>query len=165
LSVDPPAADPLARLRFLVDVVELEARHLALTDGRLFVEPMTVERAGSLRGLVQLAEQVDAFVARLGRLQDTLADKLLPTLLEHEGETLGTVLDNLVRAEKLGWVRSVDDWLTIRKLRNRMIHEYVRDVEVLAAALSAAHLAVPMLLEAASTLATHAHRRLGVAGA
>lgn len=163
MSIDATTAEPLARLRFLVGVVELEAQHLALTDQRLFTQPMTAERAASLRTQVQLGEQVDAFVARFGRLQDTLADKLLPTLLENLAEPLGTVIDNLVRAERLGWLRSVDEWLAIRKLRNRMIHEYVRDVEVLAAALSAAHLAVPVLRDMATALFAEARRRFDLA--
>ena len=40
-----------------------------------------------------------------------------------------------------------------RQLRNFMIHEYVRDMAVLASALSKGHLAVPLLDAAAQTLA------------
>lgn len=163
MSADATAVDPFARLRFLVGVVELEAKHLTLTDQRLFSQPMTAERATALTADVQLAEQVDAFVVRFGRLQDTVADKLLPTLLEHVAEPLGTVIDNLARAERLGWLRSVDDWLTVRKLRNRMVHEYVRDLDVLATSLSAAHFAVPMLLATVSALTAHARRRFDLA--
>jgi hypothetical protein len=162
LTIDPASSEPLARLRFLVGVVDLEVRHLTVTDERLFALPMTSERASSLGIEVPLAEQVDAFVSRFGRLQDTLADKLLPALLEQVAEPLGTVIDNLARAEKLGWLRSVDEWLAIRKLRNRMIHEYIRDAQVLADSLSEAHLAVPVLLDAASALTTYAHRRFGL---
>jgi hypothetical protein len=43
---------------------------------------MATLRAETLRPDVELAERTDAFVARFGRLQDTLADKLLPTLLD-----------------------------------------------------------------------------------
>lgn len=159
MSSGSAADDPLARLRFLVDVVELEAQHLSQTDSRLFAEPMTRSRAESLRSDVELAEQVDAFVVRFGRLQDTTADKLLPSLLAQLAEQPGTVIDNLLRAEKLGWLRSVDDWLAIRKLRNRLIHEYAREASVLAEALSEAHSAVPALLDAASALTAQARQR------
>lgn len=124
---------------------------------------MTAQRAAALKSEVQLAEQVDAFVARFGRLQDTVADKLLPTLLQQLAEPLGTVIDNLARAEKLGWLGSVDEWLAVGKLRNRMVHEYVRDMDVLAASLSAAHLAVPMLIETATSSTTYARQRFGLA--
>jgi hypothetical protein len=53
-----------------------------LTDGRLFSVPMAPERAMTLAFDIDLAERTDAFMARFGRLQDTLADKLLPVLLD-----------------------------------------------------------------------------------
>ena len=70
------------RLLFLADVVMLEAQYLAQTDGRLFVRALAVEDIESLALDADLAERVDAFVARFGRLQDTLAGALLPRLLE-----------------------------------------------------------------------------------
>lgn len=156
----PGSIDPSARLRFYVRVVDSEARHLALTDSRLFSVAMSPERVASLDRDVQLAEQVDAFVARFGRLQDTLADKLLPALLERTAERTGTVIDNLDRAEKLGWLRSVEDWMAVRKLRTRVIHDDVLDPAEPAAALSAAHVAVSTLLETAATLSEETTRRL-----
>ena len=157
--VDPPS---LQRLRFLADTVALEAQHLALTDSRLFAEAFTAARATLLRTDVDLAERVDAFVARFGRLQDTLADKLLPALLNELAEPLGSAIDNLNRAERLGYVASVEQWLQARRLRNRMVHEYVRDAQELAAALQAGHAFVPLLLQAASTLGQEVQRRFGV---
>ncbi len=71
----------LARLVFLVETVTLEAQHLRQTDQRLFQRPFDAVRAADLRINVDEAERTDAFVARFGRLQDTLADKLLPELL------------------------------------------------------------------------------------
>lgn len=141
------------RLRFLAETVALEAAHLRATDARLFAEAMTAERAGRLRDDIDLSERVDAFVARFGRLQDTLADKLLPALLVWMAEPLGPAIDNLARAERLGWLQSVDDWLEVRRLRNRMVHEYVRDAAELAAALNRAHDGVRALTGAASTMA------------
>ena len=41
-------------------------------------------------------------------------------------------------------LRSADDWLTARKLRNRMVHEYVRDSAELAEALNEGHALVPL---------------------
>jgi len=144
---------PSERLRFLADTVRAEARLLSGTTGRLFEQPMSDERAATLKQDEALAERVDAFVARFGRLQDTLADKLLPALLEWLSETPGTAIDNLARAERLGWIVSLDDWLDVRRQRNRMIHEYVRDPAELAAALRAAERAVPQLVAAADHMA------------
>jgi hypothetical protein len=145
----PPAGE---RLRFLAETVRAEAALLAGTQGRLFALPMTPERAATLRVDDALADRVDAFVARFGRLQDTLADKLLPALLEWLAEPAGTAIDNLARAERLGWLDSVDQWLDVRRQRNRMIHEYVRDPAALATALEAANAAVPLLLRAAGAM-------------
>jgi hypothetical protein len=118
------------------------------------------EQAHALRkapGNPDLAEPVDAFVARFGRLQDTLAGGLLPRLLEAQLEPLGSVLDNLGRAERLGWERSADAWAALRLLRNRMVHEVIRDAQELADALQAARRGVPGLMSAAATMARHAH--------
>lgn len=38
------------------------------------------------------------------RLQDTIGDKLIPALLRALGEPQGAVIDNLDRAERLGWL-------------------------------------------------------------
>lgn len=144
---------PREKLRFLAQIVRAEADLLALTDGRLFAVPMDAHRAGTLREDLDLGERVDAFVARFGRLQDTLADKLLPEALSWLGEPVGPAIDNVARAERLGWIIDGQAWFDARQLRNRMIHEYVRDPEVLAAALSAGHAAVALLVGSARTLA------------
>src|SRR5574337_1100067 len=114
---------------------------------------MTPQRAASRKDDDLLAERVDAFVARFGRLKDSLADKLLPALLGWLAEPLGTAIDNLARAERLGWVESLDDWLEIRRQRNRMIHDYIGDSAELAAVLTLARDTVPMLRRAASAMA------------
>lgn len=135
------------RLAFLLETVQLEAEHLKATDGRLFSVPFTTQRAATLRDDDVLAERLDAFVARFARLQDTAGDKLLPALLTRIGEPVGAVLDNLDRAARLGWLDvASEDWLAVRLLRNRMVHEYIRQPEMLAEAVNAAHAAVPMLL-------------------
>ena len=67
-------------------------------------------------------------------------------------EPVGSTLDNLYRAERLGWVRSASDWAELRLLRNRMIHGYVEDPAELADALQAAHRATADL--AAASVAT-----------
>ena len=143
---------PSERLRFLAETVQAAARHLATTDGRLSAQAMTAERAASLSRDIDLAERVDAFVARFGRLQDTVADKFLPALLDWLAEPVGPAIDNLNRAERLGWIASADTWLELRRVRNRMIHDYVRDAEELAHVLSLAHETVPLLVAAAQVM-------------
>ncbi len=146
------AQDEIERIRFLVRVAARERRYLVDTDQRLFAEPFTPERAGTLDRHPEEAERVDAFVARLARLQDTLGDKLVPALLSALGERTGPALDNLDRAERFGWIPSSDEWFAIRKLRNQMIHEYIEDPKVLASALQRGHDYVPTLAEVTDRL-------------
>ena len=143
----------LDRLWALARVVRREAEYLAQTDGRLFGQVFDAERARTLPLTPELAERVDAFVARFGRLQDTLGDKLLPRLLEWLAEPVGPAIDNLARAEKLDLIRSGEEWIEARQLRNFMIHEYVRDSATLASALQRGHGAVEMLTQAAVAMA------------
>lgn len=156
MTVDPGIA---LRLQFLMRVVRKECQHLATTDQRLFGEPFTPERASQLETNPDLAERVEAFVGRFGRLQDTLGDKLLPVLLVALGETPAAAIDNLDRAERLGLIVSADEWLTMRKLRNQMVHEYVEDLAVLASALQTGHDFIPLLTNAANNLIAEIEQR------
>ncbi len=134
-------ADERAAARFhrLAGIVERELKHLLTTDRRLFNEPFTAERAARLQEDIDLAERVEAFLSRFGRLQDTLGDKLLPAFLAAHGERTGTLLENLDRAERLGLVDDAQSWFDMRRLRNQMVQEYVEDPLILASALEAGH--------------------------
>jgi hypothetical protein len=58
-------------------VTRKECQHLLDTDGRLFGKSFSVEQAAEVAANPLLAERLDAFVSRFGRLQDTvLADAL-----------------------------------------------------------------------------------------
>ena len=59
---------PSEKLCFLAETVLAEAALRQITDGRLFAATMDAQRAATLREDVDLAERVDAFVARFGRL-------------------------------------------------------------------------------------------------
>ena len=101
-------------------------------------------------------------VPRLDRLP--LGDKLLPLVLAWLSEPVGSAIDNLARAERLGWIDSAADWIECRQLRNFMIYECVRDMAVLAAALTRGHLAVPLLETSAQRLAGQVLSALAPAG-
>jgi hypothetical protein len=120
-------------------VIERELNHLLTTDRRVFTAPFGPARASQLSDNVEESERVEAFVGRFGRLQDTLGDQLLPIYLQALGERPGAAIDNLDRAEKLGLIPSSDAWITMRKLRNQMVHEYIEDPVTLADALQAGH--------------------------
>jgi len=152
-------ANIVPRLQFLARVVRKECQHLATTDRRLFENAFTLEQAARLEEDADLAERVEAFVGRFGRLQDTVGDKLLPLLLVALGEKLSAAIDNLDRAEHLGLIGSADEWMTMRNLRNQMIHEYVEDPVVLTSALQSGHAFVPALIDAANKMISEIGRR------
>ena len=134
------------RLQFLSRVVRKECQHLVITDSRLFNDIFTLQQVKLLESDIELAERVEAFVGRFGRLQDTLGDKLLPQLLIALGERTASAIDNFDLAERLGFINSVDEWMTMRNIRNQMVHEYIEDPALLANALQTGHLFVPTLI-------------------
>lgn len=156
MTVEPRIA---LRLQFLARVVRKECHHLSITDQRLFADTFTLAQAARLETDPDLAERVEAFVGRFGRLQDTVGDKLLPLLLAALGEQPSAAIDNLDRAERLGLLRSADEWMTMRKLRNQMVHEYVEDPAVLTSALQTGHAFVPVLVAAAQKMAAEIEQR------
>ena len=147
------------RLQFLARVIERESARLQNTDQRLFTPNFTPEDARRLNHDTELAERVDAFVSRFGRLQDTLGDKLLPAWRSAVGEVPATLADNLDRAERLGLIASTDTWFTLRQLRNQMIHDYIEDPIVLATALQTAHEHLHILTDTAQALLTDLRKR------
>jgi len=120
-------------------LVEKEGVYLRDVAGRLFADPgITAEWIERLIATPEGRDRLEAFVGKFSRMQDTLIDKLLPNFLAAAGEKTGTALDNLNRAERLGLLADADQWLAMRQLRNRLVHEYVEDRADLAAALTLA---------------------------
>lgn len=148
------------RLVFLLETVEREGRHLLTTTERLFCNPIDAAWIDALEQDLDLAERLDAFVSRFGRMQDTLGDKLVPELRRQLLETPGAALDNLNRMEKLGLLSSVLDWVEARNLRNRLVHEYQRDADDFAATLIRARELVPLLVETYNRINNYARQRL-----
>ena len=134
-----------ARLDHLRRVVIKECNCLTYTAEGLKQTDPQFRWLDAVEQNADLTERLDAFVSRFCRLQDTLGDKLLPAYLSMQLEPIGTVLDNLNRAEKLGLIASVADWIEARSLRNSLVHEYTEDVELLRQSILRALELVPML--------------------
>jgi uncharacterized protein with HEPN domain len=133
------------RLEHLRRVVTKECFYLMYTVEKLCQVDPQFCWLNALEQNPDLTERLDAFVSRFCRLQDTLGDKLLPIYLRMQLEPIGTVLDNLNRAEKLGLVPSVADWVEARSLRNSLVHEYTEDMDLLRQSILRALKLVPML--------------------
>ncbi|NBQ68432.1 MAG: hypothetical protein EBU46_06180 [Nitrosomonadaceae bacterium] len=151
------------RLLTLLKIVRREGVLLLKTDARLFRAELDAAWVERLENDDDLAERLDAFVSRYGRMQDTVGDKLIPVLLRSMAEKTGSALDNLNRAEKLGFLPSVEDWLNARSLRNKLIHEYVSDPEEFAAALNKAHEMVSLLVTVYNSINRYARSRIPAA--
>lgn len=140
----------------LIGVTAKEARYLQRTADRLRALNIDLQWVESIDNNDEHSEMLDAFVSRYGRLQDTLGDKLLPAMLLTSLEKTGSQLDNLLRAEKLGWIESTQIWIELRELRNRLVHEYIESPSVLLSALQQALQCVPILTETQSRMADYA---------
>ena len=147
--------DRLFLITQLIKVTEKEVRYLTLTANRLNELNINLSWVESLDNNDLHSEMLDAFVSRYGRLQDTLGDKLLPAMLRGSLEKTGSQLDNLLRAEKLGWIESTQIWIEIRELRNRLVHEYIESPSNLLSALQQALTCVTILIETQDRMANY----------
>jgi uncharacterized protein YutE (UPF0331/DUF86 family) len=148
-------ADTFFILDQLIRLTDKESQHLLRTTERLKRLKPDLEWVQTLENNDVHSEMLDAFVARFGRLQDTIGDKLLPALLRISLEKTGTQLDNLLRAEKLGWIDSAERWIKTWSLRNRLIHEYMESPEDLLQALLAALENISVLTNAYTGMAKY----------
>lgn len=153
----------LPRDRFLatLHIVAKESAHLEWSRERLFSETIDKAWVDSLSTRPDLAERLEAFVSRYGRLQDTVADKLLPRWLQALAEQPGSQIEVLNRAERLGVLKEVTGWLEARQLRNRLIHEYMTDAASFAEDLNLAEAYSRMLIDTCRRLGEDAQTRMG----
>lgn len=153
---------PVDRFLWTLDIVAREGVHLSYSWGRLFSQPIDAAWVRGLEGRPELAECLEAFVSRFGRMQDTIADKLLPRWLIALAETPGSQIETLNRAEKLGVMEDVERWLEARKLRNRLVHEYLESPEIFAEDLALAKEYSHLLLDSYNRLREFAVNRMGI---
>lgn len=133
-----------------------EGVHLDYTHRTLFAHPIDLEWVQSLEKREELAEKLDAFVSRFGRLQDQLGEKLIPRFAQLLGGTPKSLLDNLVYAEKMGWIENAEEFIGTRKLRNLLVHEYMVDAALFLQSLHMASKATQLLLDVISNIKNHA---------
>src|SRR3990172_7577264 len=133
-----------------------EAAHLQYTPRTLFAQPIDAAWVQQLTTRDDLAEKIDAFVSRVGRLQDHLGEKLIPRFAALLGEAPQSVLDVLAYAEKVQWVESAETFIGVRKLRNLLVHEYMSDTQLFLQALVSAREAAQMLFRTVAAIEAEA---------
>ncbi|WP_421620819.1 hypothetical protein [Alkalilimnicola ehrlichii] len=154
----------LRRFSQLLDLVRKEdARLLAVRD-RLIPKGTTVNLAWLEATIADDvgADRLEAFSSRFSRMQDTVIDKLIPQLLVAAGEIPMAAIDNLNRVERLNFISSTDTWIEMRRLRNRLVHEYIDDLSEMLPALKKAYAFTDELHSAYKAIADYAHNRLGI---
>lgn len=70
-------------------------------------------------------EMFDSLTTRFARASDILIQKILRLHDEIELEETGSIIDRINRAEKRGVITSGETFKEIRRVRNRIAHEYV----------------------------------------
>ena len=142
--------------RLTLDLAEREAAHLAYTHRTLYALPIDLAWVRSLPKREDLAEKIDAFIGRFGRLQDHIGDKLLPRFSALVGAQPKSLLDVLAYAERMGWLESAEEFIGARKLRNLLVHEYMSSEELFFEALQSADPATKMLLDVVARIQNYA---------
>jgi hypothetical protein len=137
------------RLGLLEPVLDREAALLGDVAFRMFPpDDLTDVWLGALLAQPEGCDKLEAFVGKFCRMQDTLAGKYLPLLLEASEEPVGTAIDNLARAERLGWLEDAARWRRMRRARNWLVHEYLSDPADMLSALGEARVFVAHLIGA-----------------
>lgn len=152
------------RLHQVLALVKREVVHLQAVRDRMFDgrSKLTVELLAAKLDQPTGIDTLESYGAKFSRLQDTITDKLLPLFLKQSGEKLGTVIENLNKAERLGLIDDVSVWLAARLLRNKLIHEYIEDPAEIVAALNQSRVFIDSLLKTASAFETYIKENLDV---
>jgi hypothetical protein len=149
-------AEYAEKAQLSLKVAKKEATHLAYTQNTLFAQQIDLAWISDLEFDEEKSEKIDAFVSRFGRLQDFLGEKLIPVFANLLSETPKSMLDVLSFAEKMEWLEDAEAFISARKLRNLLVHEYMEDPTIFLDALFSAHKASKLLLTLVSNLENQA---------
>lgn len=155
---------PVERFLATLRIVQRESEHLAYSWRSLFDASPTIDATWveTLDNDPERAVRLEAFVSRFGRMQDTIAGKLIPYWLQALAEPIASQIENLNRAERLGVIEDVERWLELRRLRNRLVHEYLERPEDFAEGLRVARDDSRMLFDAYNRIRAYAEQRMGI---
>jgi hypothetical protein len=73
----------------------------------------------------------------------------------HYWNHLSSLLDGLAFAEKMEWIESAENFISTRKLRNILVHEYLVNAELFLNALQAADKATLMLIDVVNKISQY----------
>jgi len=114
----------IERLKFLKRIFSKEIFNLQYSSQQVFGDGQFDVKILSIENNCAFAQTLEAYTSRFCRLQDTVGDKLLPACLAALQEPTKAAIDNLDKAEKLCFLNSVEEWIQVRQLRNKMAQAY-----------------------------------------
>ena len=153
----------MIRLEQLLSLVAKENMHLQAVRDRFIPQDKQLDSQWLEAILADDigVDRLESFSAKFARMQDTVIDKLLPQLLKAAGETPMAAIDNLNRAERLGFITDTDSWLEMRRLRNRLVHEYTDSPGDMIPALKRAYIFTEELHNTYTAIVGYAINHLG----
>ena len=161
--MSPAELLPIDRYLWTLGIIYKEGKQLIYSWNQLFGNDKVDQSwVDSLVDAPDEAVQLEAFVSRYGRMQDSMADKLIPRWLQTLAEQPASQIENLNRAERLGVIESTERWLAARKLRNQLIHEYMTDSRLFYEALLSARDASQMLLTSYDSIRSYSIEKSGM---
>lgn len=120
------------RIKQVMGVLDKENRLLSDVSERLFsADKLDINWFTAFLRHPENMDKLESFSSKFCRMQDTFMDKLTPLLLKKLGELSGSAIDNLNKLERLDIIKNANDWLAMRLLRNKLVHEYVDDLNEL----------------------------------
>jgi len=127
-------------IRRLVHRVDREIAHLQAVRARLLegTEQVSADWVRANADDPVFIDRLNSFGMQVGRTAESVTKKLLPHLLEYAGESVGSVIDNLNTADKIGWIDDPAAWTDLDWARNTLVHEYLEDPEFMAAQITTA---------------------------
>lgn len=144
--------------RIALSLAEREAEHLRYTYRTLYAESIDLQWVEALEKREDIAEKIDAFVGRFGRLQDHIGEKLLPAFARLLGGQPKSLLDVMAYSERMGWVGDAEQFVGARKLRNLLVHEYMTETNLFLDALLAARPATELLFDVVAQIEQEANK-------
>lgn len=117
-------------MSYLKENIEIAYLHLDRLK-RLSLEIITSNMLDGNLDDFGIIKTIDAFIYRFVKLQDYMGQKLFRNFLREIGEDDDgySFLDILDKLEKLNTISSAYDWIEIRKLRNKLTHEYQNQIQ------------------------------------
>ena len=135
-GVDLMDIDGLKIKKYLVECVKHKQRIVEAFSHIRGIFPLSGKKYQELTD--EEIKNIDQFLFRFAKMQDTIGDKLLKAVTSEFVENVEkiTFVDILNTLEKVGILDSANDWKKLREVRNNIAHQYDDEADEMAMALN-----------------------------